>query len=71
MKGYRWALEHGFDRVVQMDADGQHPPKYVSVITQSHRGGLLVLVREQELRVPFINGYPVGCFGELCIPFMT
>ena len=47
MKGYRWALEHGFDRVVQMDADGQHPPEYVSVIVQqSHRGDWIIGSRQ-------------------------
>jgi len=24
---FRWALEHGYDRVAQMDADGSHPPE--------------------------------------------
>ncbi|HSC88112.1 MAG TPA: C45 family autoproteolytic acyltransferase/hydrolase [Polyangiaceae bacterium] len=27
MTGFRWALERGFDCVVTLDADGQHPPR--------------------------------------------
>ena len=27
--GFRWALEHGYDTVVQVDADGQHDPAKV------------------------------------------
>jgi hypothetical protein len=28
--GYKFALERGYDRVVQMDGDGQHPPEEVA-----------------------------------------
>jgi glycosyltransferase involved in cell wall biosynthesis len=27
--GYRYALEHGYDVAIQVDADGQHDPRYV------------------------------------------
>ena len=27
--GFRYALHHGFDTVIQLDSDGQHDPKYV------------------------------------------
>jgi glycosyltransferase involved in cell wall biosynthesis len=27
--GYRYAVEHGYDIAVQMDADGQHDPRYI------------------------------------------
>ncbi len=27
--GYRYALEHGYDAVIQLDADGQHDPRYL------------------------------------------
>ena len=30
--GFRWALEHGFDAVVQMDADLSHPPEMIPVL---------------------------------------
>ena len=36
--GFRWALAHGYDAVVQLDADGQHDPDEV--------GSLLACMRE-------------------------
>jgi glycosyltransferase involved in cell wall biosynthesis len=30
--GFRWALSHGYDTVVQVDADGQHDPEQVGVL---------------------------------------
>lgn len=27
--GFRWALEHGYDRILEMDADFSHQPKYL------------------------------------------
>lgn len=32
--GVRYALEHGYDAVVQFDADGQHRPEYLSVMVE-------------------------------------
>ncbi len=32
--GYRWALRHGYDLVVQMDADGQHDGADVSALAE-------------------------------------
>lgn len=28
--GYKYALEHSYQFVVQLDADGQHPPRYIN-----------------------------------------
>lgn len=28
--GFKWALEHGFDYIIQMDADFSHSPSYIS-----------------------------------------
>lgn len=28
--GYKYAVKHGYDFIVQLDADGQHDPKYIS-----------------------------------------
>ena len=47
MMGYHWALENRFDRVVQLDADGQHPPEYVSVLLQqSYKGDWIIGSRQ-------------------------
>lgn len=32
--GFRWALEHGYDIGVQLDADGQHDPAYLDVLLE-------------------------------------
>jgi glycosyltransferase involved in cell wall biosynthesis len=33
--GYKYALEGGYDRLVQMDGDGQHPPEEVGALLAS------------------------------------
>lgn len=30
--GYKYALRHGYDAVIQMDSDGQHDPAYIEVL---------------------------------------
>jgi dolichol-phosphate mannosyltransferase len=32
--GFRWALERGFDRIIQMDADFSHSPDYIPAILE-------------------------------------
>jgi dolichol-phosphate mannosyltransferase len=32
--GFRWALDHGFDRIVQMDADFSHSPNYIPAMLE-------------------------------------
>jgi glycosyltransferase involved in cell wall biosynthesis len=32
--GFRWAVEHGYDIGVQLDADGQHDPAYLATILE-------------------------------------
>ncbi len=55
LAGFR-ALE-GFDGVVTLDADGQHPPEFVpAFIEAAERGADLVLgVRERSGEMPFIR----------------
>jgi len=42
--GYRWALRHGYDVVVQLDADGQHDPASVPDLAAPVLAGELDLV---------------------------
>jgi dolichol-phosphate mannosyltransferase len=35
LAGFAWAREHGYEAVVQMDADFSHSPKYLEVILQA------------------------------------
>jgi len=32
--GFRWAVEHGYDVGVQLDADGQHDPSYLDALLE-------------------------------------
>ena len=32
VQSFRWALDHGFERIIQMDADFSHSPGYISVM---------------------------------------
>ena len=36
--GYRYAERHGYDVAVQVDADGQHDPRYVGVLIEALAG---------------------------------
>jgi glycosyltransferase involved in cell wall biosynthesis len=37
--GFRWAVEHGYDIGVQLDADGQHDPVYLAALLEPLSGG--------------------------------
>ncbi|MEV0679334.1 polyprenol monophosphomannose synthase [Actinosynnema sp. NPDC050436] len=41
--GFRWALEHGYDVVVEMDADGSHAPEDLPRLLDALRDAHLVL----------------------------
>ncbi|MEU2350685.1 polyprenol monophosphomannose synthase [Modestobacter sp. NPDC049651] len=41
--GFRWAAEHGYAVVVEMDADGSHPPERLPALLTALRGADLVL----------------------------
>ena len=36
--GYRYALRHGYDAAVQIDADGQHDPRYLPACSSGSTG---------------------------------
>ena len=42
--GYRYALAHDYDVVVQVDADGQHDPRYVPALLQGLDEGADIVV---------------------------
>jgi glycosyltransferase involved in cell wall biosynthesis len=41
--GYRYAERHGYDVAVQVDADGQHDPRYVGVLIEALAGSDVVI----------------------------
>lgn len=42
--GFRYAVDHGYDAVIQVDADGQHSPDEASKLIEVAEGGLFDLV---------------------------
>ncbi len=50
--GYRWALRHGYDIVVQLDADGQHRPSEVAKILEPITAGRADVVIGSRYREP-------------------
>ena len=43
LAGFSWALEHGYDVVVEMDADGSHKPEQLHLLLDALRNADLVL----------------------------
>lgn len=41
--GFRWAAEHGYDYVVEMDADGSHQPEQLAALLDAAAPDVLVL----------------------------
>jgi glycosyltransferase involved in cell wall biosynthesis len=52
--GIRYALEHGYSRIVTVDADGQHLPEYASHLTAALDHGANIVVGSCPERA---NGY--------------
>lgn len=53
--GYRFAFEHGFERVVRLDGDGQHPPEEIpSLLEKMDSGGYDMVTGSRYLEA---NGY--------------
>jgi glycosyltransferase involved in cell wall biosynthesis len=56
--GFRWAVEHGYERTFQFDADGQHDPKEIAALLAplEHGADMVVGSRFHEGE----PGYTVG-----------
>jgi dolichol-phosphate mannosyltransferase len=58
--GFRWALENGYDYVLEMDADFSHDPAHLPQFLRAIRDADLVLgSRYQQGRVTVVN-WPIG-----------
>lgn len=47
--GYRYALERGFDVIVQIDADGQHDPRYIPQLLEALSEGYDLVIGSRFL----------------------
>ncbi len=69
--GYKYALEEGYERVVQMDGDGQHPPEQIGpLLTLLDRGEVDLAVGSRflgsaEYRIPALRRLGIGFFGRI------
>lgn len=68
--GYRYALRHGFSRVIQMDADGQHDPESLARIRAALDAGADVALGSRFLdpasyRPSFARRIGMGFFRTL------
>ncbi|MEK6769126.1 MAG: polyprenol monophosphomannose synthase [Gemmatimonadota bacterium] len=54
--GFRWAIEHGFDYVFEMDADFSHDPKYLPIfLAEIGDADLVIGSRYLDKRVTVVN----------------
>ena len=52
--GLRYAVEHGYDAVITLDADGQHDPEEIPLfIAEFEQGGDLVIGKRDFRKMPF------------------
>jgi glycosyltransferase involved in cell wall biosynthesis len=74
--GFKFALAHGYDAVVQMDADGQHDPGSVrDLLAPVLRGDTDVAIGSRFLgqasyRIPALRRIGMGVFGNI-VTFVT
>ncbi len=69
--GYKYALEQGYERLVQMDGDGQHPPEQIAPLIRMLDAGDVDLavgsrfLGRAEYRIPALRRLGIGFFGRL------
>ena len=69
--GYKYALEQGYDRLVQMDGDGQHPPEQVDRLLRMLEEADVDLavgsrfLGRAEYRIPALRRLGISFFGRL------
>ena len=56
--GYRYALRHGYDVAVQIDADGQHDPRYLPTLIAAFRAKSDKLLNREFDRLPISADHP-------------
>lgn len=59
LAGFSWALEHGYDAVVEMDADGSHRPEHLPVMLEAAADADLV-IGSRYVRGGRVVNWPAG-----------
>lgn len=59
MTGFDWGLEHGYEAVLTLDADGQHDPHDIPTFLSAYRQDNwdLIIGKRDFRRMPFPRGY--------------
>lgn len=60
LQGFRWALEHGYDVVFEMDTDLSHDPKYVPDFLRAIDAGADVVIGSRNIPGGGVEGWGVG-----------
>jgi len=67
--GYRYALRHGYDAVLQLDADGQHDPASIpALLTALEHADVVVgsrFLRDGSYRPPLLRRIGMRLFGTV------
>jgi dolichol-phosphate mannosyltransferase len=58
LAGYRWALDHGYDIVVDIDADGSHDPAAIAGLVAQVEGGADLAMGSRWIPGGSIPGWP-------------
>ena len=55
--GFRWALEHGYQAAVTLDADGQHDPEEIPIFLNAYRerGADLIIGARDFSQIPHVR----------------
>lgn len=69
--GYRYALEHGYDYVLQVDGDGQHNPQFLNEMEaylNAHHADMVIgsrFIKNEGFRSSWIRRIGIGYFTWL------
>lgn len=56
--GFRWAIERGYDEVIEMDCDFSHDPADLPRLVAAARGGADLVIGSRYIPGAGINGWP-------------
>jgi len=69
--GYEISINEGYDYLIQMDADSQHNPKYITkIINELENGNAMVIAsRKHKFNMPFVRRIGIIFFSFLASSF--
>jgi glycosyltransferase involved in cell wall biosynthesis len=67
--GYKYALKYGYDRLVQIDGDGQHDPAYIMPLLEAlDRKGVDLVIGSRFMRM---KGYEMPILRRIGVRFFS